>query len=72
MKQNIGYVQNQEYRNRERNAGNAVNRENVIFRGMSSNIPGNVLEKSREYSKMICGMLWNILWKVWKVSDECT
>ena len=34
------------------------------FRGILPNIPGNVLEKSREYSKIIWDMLLNILWKV--------
>ena len=70
MKQNIGYVQNQEYRNRERNAGNAVNRENVIFRGMSSNIPGNVLKHSGECPRKIQRIFKNDLWYVVKHSVE--
>ena len=39
----IGYVLNQEYRKGERNAGNGGN---VIFLGISSNIPWNVAKRS--------------------------
>ena len=37
-----GFVQNQVYKNGKQNVGNAENRENVMFRGMSPNIPGNL------------------------------
>ena len=42
-KEEHGYVKNQEERSGERNAGNAGNAGNVIFRGISSNIPGNIV-----------------------------
>ena len=35
----------------EQNAGNAGNTGNVIFRGMSSNIPGHVVKHSVESMK---------------------
>ena len=37
--------------NGERNAGNAGNEGNVIFRGMLLNIQGNVVKHSRECRK---------------------
>ena len=71
-------MKNQEYRNGERNAGNAGNWENIIFRGMSPNIPGNVLKHSRECDQIFGGMLPNILGNVpevpgnaGKYSREC-
>ena len=52
-----GYVENKEYRNRERKAGNTRNMGNVIFRGMLSNIPGNVAKYSGECHQTLLGML---------------
>ena len=51
-----GYVYNHEYRNGERNEGNAGNRGNVIFRGMSPNILGNVLKLPGEYNQRFSEM----------------
>ena len=56
----IGYVSNQEYRNGERNAWNAGNVGNVIFPGMSPNIPGNVAKYSGEYHQKFRGTSPNI------------
>ena len=51
-----GYVQKQEYRYKERNAGNAGNSGNVIFWGMSLNIPGNVPKHSAECHQTFRGV----------------
>ena len=66
-----GYVKNQEYRNRERNVGNAGNRGNVIFQGMSPKILGNVLKHSWECRKTFRGMSENIPGSVRKHAGEC-
>ena len=50
--------------------GNAGNGENVIFRGMSPNIPGNVAKHSGEYRQTFRGMLLNIQGNVAKHSGE--
>ena len=58
-------------RNGQRNAGNAGNRGNVIFRGMFSNIPGNVAKHPGECCQIFRGMTPNILGNVAKHSGEC-
>ena len=64
-------VQNQEYKNRERNAGNAGNRGDVIFQGMLANIPGNAVKHSWECHQTFHRMLRNILENVLKHSGIC-
>ena len=64
-------MKNQEYRNRERNAGNAGNWGNVISRGMSPNIPGNVLKHSRECPQTFWRMSPKISGNFLKHSGEC-
>ena len=66
----IGYVSNQEYRNGERNAWNAGNVGNVIFPGMSPNIPGNVAKHSGECRQTFQGMSPNIPGNIIKNSGE--
>ena len=56
--------------NGERNAGNAGNGGNVMFRGMSPNIPGNVAKHFGECHKTFWGMSPNIPGNVVKHSGE--
>ena len=66
----FNYVENQEYRNGEQNVGNAGDRGNVIFRGFSPKILGNVAKHSGEYPKTFRGILSNIPGNVLKYSWE--
>ena len=63
-------MSDQEYRNGERNAGNAGNRVNVIFWGMLPNFPGNVVKHSGECPQTIQRIFENNLGLVVKHSVE--
>ena len=60
-----------EYRNGERNAGNARNRGNAIFRRMSTITPGNVAKHSEQCPPTFRGISPNIPGNVAKHSEEC-
>ena len=65
------------YKTRNRGTGNGMRRTrgmnggNVLFRGMSSNIPGNIVKHSGQCRQTFRGMSSNIPGNVAKHSGEC-